>query len=56
MKMILPCTLYNSAAEGYIIKKGKLIYSEIVIQASSEKVWEIFSDFAKYPEWTPFIK
>lgn len=49
-------TLYSSTAEGLIIKKGKLIYSEIVIQASSEKVWEIFTDFAKYPEWNPFIK
>src|SRR6185312_7476466 len=56
MNLILNSTLYNSAAEGYVIKKGKLIYSEIVIQASSEKVWDIFSDFAKYHDWNPFIK
>jgi len=56
MKMILPRTLYSSVAEGYIIKKGKLIYSEIEIHTSSKKVWDIFSDFAKYPEWNPFIK
>lgn len=32
------------------------VHSEIVIQASPERVWEIFSDFEKYPTWNPFVK
>jgi len=49
-------TLYNTTTDGQIIKKGKLIYTEILITAPAEKVWKVFSDFAKYPEWNPFIK
>lgn len=30
--------------------------TEIDIEAPIEKVWEIFTDFDKYPEWNPFIK
>jgi uncharacterized protein YndB with AHSA1/START domain len=29
--------------------------TEIQIQAASEKVWQILTDLAKYPEWNPFI-
>jgi hypothetical protein len=43
-------------AKGEVIQKGKLIYSEILIKANPQKVWEIFTDFEKYPEWNPFIK
>jgi hypothetical protein len=43
-------------AKGEVIQKGKLIYSEIRINATPEKVWEIFTNFEKYPEWNPFIK
>ncbi len=35
---------------------AKEIRTEIVIQASPEKVWAILTDFGKYPEWNPFIK
>lgn len=31
------------------------IYTEIQINASSEKVWSILTDFDKYHEWNPFI-
>nr|WP_294859706.1 SRPBCC domain-containing protein [uncultured Fluviicola sp.] len=34
----------------------KEIKSEIVIQATPSRVWEILSDFKKYPNWNPFIK
>src|SRR6187431_348920 len=34
----------------------KEIITEIIIQATPEKVWSVFSDFDKYPEWNPFIK
>lgn len=34
----------------------KNIQTEIIINASAEKVWNILTDFAKYHEWNPFIK
>ncbi len=46
----------DAGADGQVIKHGKLIYSEIIIKASAEKVWQIFTNFEKYPEWNPFIK
>jgi hypothetical protein len=35
---------------------AKELNTEIVIQASPEKVWAILTDFDKYPDWNPFIK
>src|SRR4051812_39738851 len=35
---------------------AKEIKTEILINASPEKVWAIFSDFKNYPNWNPFIK
>lgn len=34
----------------------KEIKTEILINASAEKVWAILTDFDKYPNWNPFIK
>jgi hypothetical protein len=34
----------------------KQLRTEIEINASSEKVWRILTDFADYPHWNPFIK
>lgn len=34
----------------------KEIHTEILINAAPEKVWEILTDFDKYPKWNPFIK
>lgn len=31
------------------------IRTEIIINASKEKVWEILTNFEKYPQWNPFI-
>jgi len=32
----------------------KTLYSEIEIDASPERVWDILTDFAAYPTWNPF--
>ena len=34
----------------------KELHSEIEIDASVERVWEILTDFASYPQWNPFIR
>jgi hypothetical protein len=34
----------------------KELISEIEIHASGEKVWQILTDFERYPEWNPFIR
>jgi hypothetical protein len=34
----------------------KEIRTEILINATPEKVWAILTDFDKYPNWNPFIK
>ena len=34
---------------------AKQINTSIKINASKEKIWEILTDFEKYPEWNPFI-
>lgn len=34
----------------------KNLQTEIIINATPEKVWSILMDFAKYPEWNPFVK
>ena len=34
----------------------KELHSEIVIDASPERVWDVLTDFASYPQWNPFIR
>ena len=34
----------------------KELRSEIEIQASSERVWQILTDFQHFPDWNPFIR
>ncbi len=34
----------------------KIIFTSIRINASTEEVWQILTDFEKYPQWNPFIK
>ena len=33
----------------------KELRSEIEIQASAERVWQLLTDFASFPQWNPFI-
>lgn len=35
---------------------GKKISTEIHINASPEKVWQVLTNFENYPNWNPFIK
>jgi hypothetical protein len=46
----------KSKFSGQKIKKGKQLYTSIVINASPTRVWSVLMDFGKYPEWNPFIK
>ena len=34
----------------------KEIHTEIEINAPAEKVWQVLTDFAAYPEWNPFVR
>ena len=34
----------------------KELRSEIEIEAPTERVWGVLTDFAAYPEWNPFIR
>jgi len=34
----------------------KELRNEIEIQASAERVWQILTDFASFPNWNPFIR
>lgn len=34
----------------------KTIHTEIEINASPEKIWDILTDFTAFPTWNPFVK
>jgi hypothetical protein len=34
----------------------KELRTEVEIQASAERVWQILTDFACFPQWNPFIR
>ena len=34
---------------------NKRIKTEIIINASKEKIWSTLTDFHNYPDWNPFI-
>jgi hypothetical protein len=34
----------------------KELHSEIEIQAPAERVWQVLTDFAAFPEWNPFMR
>ncbi len=47
---IILFTVLNTSAMALEIK------TEIIIHATPEKIWEIFTNFEDYPYWNPFIK
>jgi hypothetical protein len=34
----------------------KELHTEIEIDAPAEKVWKVLTDFAAYPDWSPFVR
>lgn len=32
------------------------LYTEVEIDASADRVWQVLTDFGQFPEWNPFIK
>ena len=34
----------------------KELRTEIEIQAPDERVWQLLTDFASFPQWNPFIR
>jgi hypothetical protein len=34
----------------------KELHTEIEIQATAERVWQLLTDFASFPKWNPFIR
>jgi hypothetical protein len=34
----------------------KVLHTEIEIDAPAERVWRVLTDFAAYPEWSPFVR
>jgi len=34
----------------------KELHTQIDISASAERVWQLLTDFASYPQWNPFIR
>ncbi len=39
-----------------IINAMKQIETEITIEATAEKVWQVLTDFESYPKWNPFVR
>jgi hypothetical protein len=48
-------TSYNRSEE-LLVSVEKEIVTEIEINAPPSRVWQILTDFEKYPTWNPFIK
>ena len=40
----------------FVPEAMKRIETEILIEASPEKVWSVLTDFESHPRWNPFIK
>jgi len=47
---------YSGARFGVDSMFKKEIISQIVIDASPERVWHLLTDFESFPQWNPFIR
>jgi len=34
----------------------RMVYDQIDIKATPERVWKVFTDFSSFPSWNPFIR
>ena len=53
-----PASIPESTFTLIFVKKRnvmKELKTEIIINAPVESVWKVFTDFARYPDWNPFI-
>ncbi len=46
----------HNRSDDFSISMEKEILTEIEIDASPSQVWQVLTDFEKYPTWNPFIK
>lgn len=46
----------NYQPSGVVVKNGKIIYTEIQIDAPVSRVWACLRNFEAYPDWNPFVK
>ena len=37
------------------VTPSSVVHTEIVIDAQPERVWAVFADYERYPEWNPYI-
>lgn len=47
--------LFHNSLTAQNPRKMKSIQTEIIINASKEKVWDVLTDFENYPNWNTFI-
>ena len=52
---IMKTTSALNAPEGKVIHQSRLLYTEILINASPDSVWKVLTDFKTYKAWNPFI-
>lgn len=58
IKIAVACVLVYAGLSFYGSRSVPPIFtvsSSIVLPASAEKSWEVLTDFAKYPQWNPYL-
>lgn len=39
----------------FLLMPSSKVHTEVHIEATPERVWAVFSDFERYPDWNPYI-